>query len=83
MERVEETTVRKLSQPERHDRYIKQTAGLAVVSIKGATEPEDSLGRSLARITALPFYRFSFSLLSFFFLCFFFTFHPFPTLPLS
>ena len=43
VERVEETTVRKLSQPERHDRYIKQTARLAGVSIKGATEPGDSL----------------------------------------
>ncbi len=43
VERVEETTVRKLSQPERHDRYIKRTARLAGVSIKGATEPGDSL----------------------------------------
>ena len=43
VERVEESTVRKLSQPERHDRYIKQTARLTGVSIKGATEPADSL----------------------------------------
>ena len=43
VERVEESTVRKLSQPERHDRYIKQTARLTGVSIKGATEPGDSL----------------------------------------
>ena len=43
VERVEETTVRKLSQPERHDRYTKQTARLTGVSIKGATEPGDSL----------------------------------------
>ena len=39
VERVEETTVRKLSQPERHDRYIKQSAPLTGVAIKGATEP--------------------------------------------
>ena len=43
VERVEETTVRKLSQPERHDRYTKQTARLTGLSIKGATEPGDSL----------------------------------------
>ena len=43
VERVEETTVRKLSQPERHDRYIKQSARLTGVAIKGATEPGDSL----------------------------------------
>ena len=43
VERVEESTVRKLNQPERHDRYIKQTARLTGVSIKGATEPGDSL----------------------------------------
>ena len=43
VERVEETTIRKLSQPERHDRYIKQVARLTGVSIKGATEPGDTL----------------------------------------
>ena len=43
VERVEETTVRKLSQPERHDRYIKQAARLTGVAIKGATEPGDAL----------------------------------------
>ena len=43
VERVEETTVRKLSQPERHDRYIKQVNRLTGVAIKGATEPGDSL----------------------------------------
>ena len=35
--------LRKLSQPERHDRYIKQAARSTGVAIKGATEPGDSL----------------------------------------
>lgn len=43
VERVEETSVRKLSQPERHDRYVKQVGRLTGVSIKGPTEPGDSL----------------------------------------
>ena len=43
VERVEETTIRKLSQPERHDRYVKQVARLTGVAIKGATEPGDTL----------------------------------------
>ena len=43
VERVEDTTIRKLSQPDRHDRYIKQVARLTGVAIKGATEPGDSL----------------------------------------
>ena len=43
VERGEETTTRKLSQPERHDRYLRQCKKLAGVSIKGITEPSDSL----------------------------------------
>ena len=43
VERVEESTARKLSQPERHDRYMKQVAQLSGVSIKGPTEPGDAL----------------------------------------
>ena len=43
VERVEESTVRKLSQPERHDRYIKQAARLTGVSVRGPTEPGDGL----------------------------------------
>ena len=43
MEKNEETTARKLSQPERHDRYQRQLKRLTGVSIKGPTEPSDAL----------------------------------------
>ena len=43
IERVEDRMVRKLTQPERHERYTKQCSKLTGVSIKGPSEPSDSL----------------------------------------
>ena len=43
VEKNEETTARKLSQPERHDRYQRQLKRLTGISIKGPTEPSDAL----------------------------------------
>ena len=43
IEKAEETPSRRLTQPERADRYEKQAKRLAGVSIKGQLEPSDSL----------------------------------------
>ena len=43
VEKGEEVSARKLSQPERHDRYVRQVEKLSGVSIKGVTEPSDGL----------------------------------------
>ena len=43
VEKGEETSTRKLSQPERHDRYVRQVEKLKGVTIKGITEPSDGL----------------------------------------
>lgn len=43
VEKSDDSTSRKLSQPERHDRYVRQKRRLSGVSIKGPTEPSDAL----------------------------------------
>jgi len=43
VEKGEETSTRKLSQPERHDRYVRQVEKLKGITIKGITEPSDGL----------------------------------------
>lgn len=43
VEKNEESVARKLSQPERHDRYQRQVKRLPGISIKGPTEPSDAL----------------------------------------
>ena len=43
VERIDDTASRKLTQPERNDRYMRQCNKLVGVAIKGITEPADSL----------------------------------------
>ena len=43
VERIDDTASRKLTQPERNDRYIRQCNKSVGVAIKGITEPADSL----------------------------------------
>ena len=43
VERIDDTASRKLTQPERNDRYMRQCNKLLGVAKKGITEPADSL----------------------------------------
>ena len=47
IEKAEETSSRRLTQPERADRYKEQSARLVGISIKGHLEPSDNFGGHL------------------------------------